>query len=181
MEFAFISQVLSTIVYGTLKLSVLFLYRRLFHSEKFEIISLSAIALIIVWCVAFVFASLFQCGNNPSWLWAGTNAAMEHCGPYKHIQLGQAVSDVVTGLLVLIIPVPIVWKLHMSLAQKTGMMIVFLLGYLYVEELSPLLNLPLDSLLMQTLGLLRRLVSVLLFSSMAITVRSYNCFKKESY
>ncbi|CAG8974587.1 hypothetical protein HYALB_00004384 [Hymenoscyphus albidus] len=129
-KFAFISQVLSTIVYGTVKLSVLLLFRRIFHGKIFDVISFSAIALVVASSAALFFATLFQCGPNLADLWTGPNAPAGHCGPTRSIELGNAVSDVVTGLLVLIIPVPMIWKLHMSLAQKTGIMAVFMLGYI---------------------------------------------------
>ncbi|CAG8957633.1 hypothetical protein HYFRA_00010500 [Hymenoscyphus fraxineus] len=135
-KFAFISQVLSTIVYGTVKLGVLFLFRRIFHGKTFDIISFSAIALVVASSAALFFATLFQCGPNLADLWTGPNAPAGHCGPTRSVQLGHAVSDVVTGLLVLIIPVPMIWKLHMSLAQKTGIMAVFMLGYMSVAVAS---------------------------------------------
>lgn len=118
--------------YGCLKLSVLFLFRRIFLGKTFSITSIIVTVIVSLWAVSFFFATLFQCGKRPSYLWESPKALAQHCGDYKYIQLGHATSDVATDLLVLGIPIPIIWKLHMSAQQRIGLLFVFLLGYMYV-------------------------------------------------
>ncbi|KAI1810311.1 hypothetical protein GGS20DRAFT_208214 [Poronia punctata] len=43
--------------------------------------------------------------------------------------LGSAIPNVVIDLLILILPVPLIWRLRTSLLRKMGITIVFLLGY----------------------------------------------------
>lgn len=114
--------------YGTLKLSVLLLYRRIFISPVFRHVSLAMITLVAIWVVSFFFATLFQCGRNPEWFWQSSAAVKEHCGDYKYIQLGHASSDVATDLMVLATPLPMIWRLHMSTIHKISLTFIFLLG-----------------------------------------------------
>ncbi|KAI9743050.1 MAG: hypothetical protein M1818_003345 [Claussenomyces sp. TS43310] len=129
-KLAYISQMISIVAYGSLKLSVLLLFRRIFVGKVFKTVSILATIVVVLWTVAFFFATLFQCGSRPSWLWQSPKAVATHCSDYKYIQLGHATSDVATDLVVLAIPIPIIWKLHMSPPQKLALLVVFLLGYI---------------------------------------------------
>ncbi|EED14508.1 conserved hypothetical protein [Talaromyces stipitatus ATCC 10500] len=121
---------ISIVAYGALKLSVLFLFRRIFIGPLFSKVSLLALAIVSAWTVAFFFATLFQCGTIPSRLWSSPRDVATYCSSYKYIQLGHATSDVATDLVVLTIPMPIIWRLHMTIRQKLGLLIVFMLGYM---------------------------------------------------
>jgi hypothetical protein len=122
---------ISIVTYGALKLSVLFLFRRIFVGPVFSKVSLLVLAIVSAWAVAFFFATLFQCGTVPSRLWSSPSDVATYCSSYKYIQLGHATSDVATDLVVLTIPMPIIWRLHMTRRQKLGLLVVFMLGYMY--------------------------------------------------
>ena len=94
--------------------------------------------IVATWMTAFFFAQVFQCGDNPTLFWTSSKVLAEYCGRYKEIQLGHAVSDVIVDLIILTIPIPIIWKLQMSLSQKSGLLVVSILGYMYVSKLSEL-------------------------------------------
>lgn len=126
---------ISIVTYGALKLSVLFLFRRIFIGPLFSKVSLLALVIVSAWTVAFFFATLFQCGTIPSRLWSSPRDVATYCSSYKYIQLGHATSDVATDLVVLTIPMPIIWRLHMTRRQKLGLLIVFMLGYMYESEI----------------------------------------------
>jgi hypothetical protein len=126
---------ISIVTYGALKLSVLFLFRRIFIGALFSKVSLLALSIVLAWTVAFFFATLFQCGTIPSRLWTSPRDVATYCSAYKYIQLGHATSDVATDLVVLTIPMPIIWRLHMTTRQKLGLLIVFMLGYMYGSEM----------------------------------------------
>lgn len=120
---------IAIVTYGFLKLSVLLLFRRIFIGKIFNIVSIVAMVIVSAWMVSFFFATVFQCGIKPSWLWTSPKAVAMYCADYKFIQLGHATSDMVTDLLVLFIPVPIIWKLQMTASQKLSLIFVFMLGY----------------------------------------------------
>ena len=54
----------------------------------------------------------------------------EHCVDIGALSLGFGVSDVSIDIMILAIPIPVVWKLQMSTANKIGLIGVFLLGLL---------------------------------------------------
>lgn len=90
--------------------------------------SLGALILVIAWTVSFFFATIFECGRDMSLLWQSLKTFKENCGIYKYVQLGHAGSDVITDILVLSIPVPIIMKLHMDPGRKISLVFIFLLG-----------------------------------------------------
>ena len=111
-----------------IKLSVLFLYRRLFVGKAFKIMFGIALPVIILWTIAFFFGILFECGHDPSVWWSGPANITKYCSDYKPIWLGHAVADVVTDLMVLSIPAPIIWKLHLPTVQRVALVVIFGLG-----------------------------------------------------
>jgi hypothetical protein len=90
---------------------VLFLFRRIFVGKIFNIVSIVSITVVAAWTLSFFFANTFECGVNPRFYWSTPKLLAAHCGQYKYIMLGHTVSDVITDLMVLAIPLPIIWKL----------------------------------------------------------------------
>ena len=116
--------------FGAIKLSVVLLYRRIFVGSLFNRYSLIMCALIILWSASFLFTSAFACGTNIAYLWRGPATMKEYCLDVGAVNLGFGVSDVSIDIMILVTPIPIVWKLKMSMANKIGLMAVFLLGLL---------------------------------------------------
>ncbi|QSZ35672.1 hypothetical protein DSL72_006794 [Monilinia vaccinii-corymbosi] len=129
-KLAGISQLLIVVALGALKLSVLMLYRRIFIGKTFNTISIILCITIVAWTVSFFFATLFECGRDFGLLWQSLKTFRQDCGKYKYIQLGHAASDVATDLLVLALPLPVIWKLHMTKDRKIGLSFIFMLGSL---------------------------------------------------
>lgn len=115
---------------GVIKLSVMLLYRRIFVGNFFKRYSLVMCVLICLWSVSFVFTAGFTCGTNLSYGWTDHQAVVDHCNDIAAWSVAFAASDVVTDLLVLATPIPIVWKLQKSRLQKLEICGVFLLGLL---------------------------------------------------
>ncbi|KAI9666608.1 MAG: hypothetical protein M1821_004544 [Bathelium mastoideum] len=114
--------------FGTAKLSVIFFYRRIFTGKVFNVISISMVAIVCVWTLGFFFAILFRCGTHFWALWAPLIYLLQNC--YLSTPMFQAftISDVITDVLILTIPVYWVSKLKMPLTQRVGVCGVFLLG-----------------------------------------------------
>lgn len=110
------------------KLSILAMYRRLFPVKKVYRYSFWFLMFIITANgVSGVFASLFSCQPlairwNP--------AIVGHCINvtyyWRYISLANIISDVA----MLVLPLPVIWKLHISLAQKLSLTVLFLTGSL---------------------------------------------------
>ena len=118
------------LTYGLIKLSVLFLYRRLFFGTVFRWYSLAVLILLASWSIAFFFAFAFQCGTHPQYWWTSVETIQKYCSRDDISSLVFAVTDVFTDLLVLATPIPIIWKLQMSRTNKIGLSFIFMLGLL---------------------------------------------------
>ena len=116
------------LTFGAIKLSVLFLYQRIFLGKIFRIYSIAMCCIIASWSLAFFFAFAFQCGTHPEYWWTSIETITKYCDNDKWSDLGFAVSDVATDLMVLVTPLPIIWRLQMLPAEKIGLSVIFLLG-----------------------------------------------------
>ena len=114
-----------------IKLSVIFLYRRIFQiSGVFNIYSIVLSIALVAWAIGFIFGTIFQCGTRPWAYWTGAKAIIKYCGNTAARSVSFAVSDLVLDLLVLLAPIPMIWKLHISATRKVQIMGVFSLGFL---------------------------------------------------
>ena len=117
------------IIFATIKLAVLFFYRRIFVGRVFKWYSSILSFVLVAWALAFAFAFAFQCGTHPEWWWTSLETIAK-CNNSAWSNLGFAVSDVATDLLVLVTPLPIIWKLQRGVGDKIGLSLIFGLGLL---------------------------------------------------
>ena len=129
-QLQYISYVIMDIAFGIIKLSVILLYRRIFISSFFQVWSSTVCGLIILWLISFTFAFGFQCGTDASRLWRSTKDSTSYCIHTTPISMAFAVSDLVTDLLVLAIPIPFVLRLQKSMGERLQICGIFLLGLL---------------------------------------------------
>lgn len=118
------------LTYGIIKLSVILLYRRLFVGRLFNRYSLALCVVIALWSLSFFFAFAFQCGTDIANWWTSPATIKAYCDNTNAVILGLVISDVLTDVMILLIPIPIIWKLQMSTKNKIGLTGVFLLGLL---------------------------------------------------
>lgn len=107
------------------KLSVLFLYRRLFPSRQLKIISIMIAVLVLGYSLALVIVALVQCiPLSKTW------NPIEHgiCIDTKPAYTTTAVMNVLTDIFILSLPVKIVWRLQMKTTRKVQVIGLFLLG-----------------------------------------------------
>ena len=128
--------------FGLIKLSVLLFYRRIFLGRLFKMYSLLMCIFIFLWSFSFFFATAFQCGTHISAWWTSVSTINRYCDKTATLELAFGITDVITDVMVLVIPLPIVWKLHMSVSQKTALSGVFLLGWLQVSQTPNYTSLP---------------------------------------
>ena len=119
------------LLYGIIKLSVILFYRRVFRGPIFDPYSLVMCILIVLWSLSFCLSQAFQCGTHVEYLWTpGLDVTKCYNGTPWELSFG--VSDILTDLMVLATPLPIIYKLQLSTARKLGLYTIFLLGLLYV-------------------------------------------------
>ena len=110
------------------KYSVLFFYARIFgaKSKTFKI-SLWATAVLVTAILLYgLTVTIFQCTPiRKTWL----VLTVGHCRDDYNSILAATVCNVVIDGLILILPLPLLWKLHTGRARKMNLTIVFICGY----------------------------------------------------
>lgn len=76
-----------------------------------------------------------MCGTDASYLWGFIEKSLAHCAVTRTtaISMGFAISDLITDLLVLVTPIPLVWQLQKGRAEKLQICGIFALGLLSVN------------------------------------------------
>jgi hypothetical protein len=111
-------------------LSVCFLYWHLFAQVILRRFLILWMVVIVVWATSFILAGLLECGSH---LWAvfGTPTEyLKYCGSAVPSGYALVGSDIATDFITLIIPIPVVLRLHMSTRQKVLALTAFLIGAL---------------------------------------------------
>lgn len=111
------------------KLSIILLYHHVFPVRHVTY-ALSLCAFIVIsWWIAMIVVACVQC-QPYSYFWDQyiNPSAQGKCIDTYHFYLGNAISSVITDFLILGVPIPMVWRLQMPIAQKLAVCGTFLLG-----------------------------------------------------
>lgn len=112
------------------KLSILFMYRRIFTdvSHSFRVGSWVCGGVVVAWALAFVPAAIFQC-TPISKAWEADKEG--HCINLRANFIGVAIPNILTDVAILLLPVRVCWKLLKgSLLYRLSVSGIFLLGAL---------------------------------------------------
>lgn len=130
-KYKYAFQMAEKFAFGLIKLSVLFLWKRMFgHVRTFAICCWVMIGLIIAWSIAFFFATLFQCGTHWEWNWAPIATFSRNCPNSVDMFTVYMATDIFTDFIIMYMPVPIIWRLHMPMRKKIGVTSIFMFGFL---------------------------------------------------
>ncbi|KAF6225737.1 hypothetical protein HO133_009739 [Letharia lupina] len=109
------------------KVSILLLYHRLFGVvEWFRIALCVAGALTIMWWIAAILDSIFQCVPVQA-IW-DKSIRDPKCQDVRASALGTGISNMILDIMFLIIPLPMIWKLQVTRKIKISLTGIFLLG-----------------------------------------------------
>lgn len=115
------------IAVALIKMSVLYLYARIFRTSGMPLGIKIMMALVLGWMVSFLFATFFQVWPiRCNWI---------VCDPttnYPAMYVLSSVTDVILDIAILSLPISFVRKLKMSKSKKIGVTAIFGLGILYV-------------------------------------------------
>ena len=93
---------------ATIKMSILFFYRRIFRGRAFDIASWVLIGVVAAWAFTFFIAILAACGTSIAANFQTLAALKGECVNTFDILIALAVSDVAVDLAILIMPIPLV-------------------------------------------------------------------------
>ena len=85
---------------------------------------------MIAWCVSLIFAVVFSC-RPVAFFWDKTIKGGT-CIDENNLAYGITATNIVTDIVVLILPIPWMWGLQMPAAKKMAIVGMFLLGSLWV-------------------------------------------------
>ncbi|KAL9640523.1 MAG: hypothetical protein Q9204_000670 [Flavoplaca sp. TL-2023a] len=137
-----------TVLITTTKFSILLFYRRVFMNQasslRFRIVWYAITIWTFLWGISTFFAAAFQC-SPASFYWTKyTRKTQGTCIDLTLLLLVTASTNIVTDVALLILPMPLVWKLNIERPQKFAVSGIFLLGGLYVipvlREICPKLS-----------------------------------------
>ncbi|KAL2787397.1 hypothetical protein BJX66DRAFT_284924 [Aspergillus keveii] len=128
LKLFFVEENLYCVCISLIKSSMLLLYLRLFPSKTLRLTVFITLAITIAWGTATFLAQLFSCSPiNYFWKkWDGENEG--HCTSHNALLIAHAIMNIVLDVVVIGIPMPILFRLHMSREKKVGMCVMFAVG-----------------------------------------------------
>lgn len=107
----------------SIKVSIVLQYLRVFVGKSIRFWCWATIALVTAYGLNTVFTAIFTCVPvNTFWLGGGK------CIPKKFLWFFNAAFNILTDIIILILPMPVLSSLRLPLKQKIGLMFVFALG-----------------------------------------------------
>lgn len=118
------------------KSSALLFYGRVFGklNRRFTIALYCTHAFIVVFFSYLTLSLIFNCTPTQRF-W--NRALPGHCLNEYAWYLANVIVDVLIDLWVLVLPVPMIWRLQMSYTKRVLVVGAFLCGYWYVDNVSP--------------------------------------------
>ncbi|MCJ1358338.1 MAG: hypothetical protein MMC33_008337 [Icmadophila ericetorum] len=108
------------------KLSILYFYTRIFPARQFRVITIICSALVISWYIVLVFLVCFGC--RPIQFYWDKSIRGGYCVNENDLSYGTTAANVVMDLIVLLLPIPSLWALHMPAGRRISLVFLFLLG-----------------------------------------------------
>ena len=112
------------------KSSALFFYARIFNSannKKFKYALWATQAAVFLWLFAILISVVFSCiPVQKTWQpWIEG-----HCSNEDTVWLGSVIPSIIIDFVILILPLPMLWKLQIKPLQKLLVTGIFICGYL---------------------------------------------------
>ncbi len=109
------------------KVATILLYLRIFISRGFRVAAFIAMGVIVAWSIGGIFATIFQCVPVAgSW----DKSADASCIDKGKFWVAYAVMNILTDVMVLALPIPVILKLQLKTREKVLLCAMFLLGSL---------------------------------------------------
>jgi hypothetical protein len=123
----YLDQIFYKLTINLTKLSILFLYLRIFTQPWFRRTCWSCVIAVSAYALASIAATIFQCTPIPH-LWDKTTYPTATCINVTAFWYANAIYNVITDIVILASVPGVVWKLKLPFRQKLGLTAVFGLG-----------------------------------------------------
>ena len=108
------------------KLAFLCLYLKVFTAKSFRYTTYATAGIIILSNVTFIIMSGTDCSPF-AYKW-DKSIPNGHCVDLLAVYRWVSIPNLVTDLITIVLPLPVIWRLHTGRAQKIGLTITFLTG-----------------------------------------------------
>jgi hypothetical protein len=109
----------------TTKVSILALFARIFSLRWFKRSILALGIFIVAYSVPQMFGTIFQCVPiHAKW----TPGITPKCLDYAAMIVACGVINIITDIIMLVLPIPVLWKLQVSQHRKLALTLMFLTG-----------------------------------------------------
>lgn len=125
LKLFYVAQAFYKVNINTTKASILILYLRIFVQRPFRIACWVMIAIIASYGIASTLAAIFQCSPIPR---AWDKTIPGHCINITQNWYANAGFSIITDLIILLLPMPIIFSLHLPKSQKISLAFIFALG-----------------------------------------------------
>lgn len=133
LQLVYIDNIFYALTLPTIKLSILLMYKRIFRVKPFQYATIAVGLIVLGWMIGVIFAQIFTCTPVEG---AWNPAVVQHCIDQTKFYYGNAIANLLTDVIILCLPLPLIWRLQMTTHRKYALSGVFLLGSLY--DLHPL-------------------------------------------
>jgi hypothetical protein len=107
------------------KISILILYHHIFPQRWFRQTLIGLGAFIIAYVISQTFSVIFQCIPIDS-LWGASEA--RYCVNDEAVAISLGVANILTDIIMLVLPLPVLWNLQMSKSRKQLLTLIFTMG-----------------------------------------------------
>ncbi|KAI9776829.1 MAG: hypothetical protein M1816_005080 [Peltula sp. TS41687] len=121
-----VEQVLYGLTLGLVKCSICIVLIRIFIVRAFRVIALVVMSVCVAWTVMNVLVPLLIC-TPLSYNW-DKDIPGGHCGNQKAVYMATGVSNIITEFMIFCLPLSMLWRLQIPMANKIGLLAVFGLG-----------------------------------------------------
>ena len=131
LQDAIAAQVISATALAPMKLSVIFLYRRIFPNRWLHIVLWVIGGVVVCMAIAADFLAVFKCLPLSS---IENHTIRTRCINFGVWIVIHGFHNIVTDFVLLILPMPLVWRLKMTRTRKIQVSGIFALGGLYANQ-----------------------------------------------
>lgn len=81
--------------------------------------------------VSFVVVTILSCGTHVAVQWGSLADKNRYCGMDTAIDNALVVTDAATNLLIWVMPMPMVWRMRLSMKRKLAVIGILMIGSMY--------------------------------------------------